>query len=290
MSPLRRSHHYHNAHRRKLPPWVIILICVGAALAVSLLVGNLLKLFLDEETYDRLTNPPAENTPAEPLRAAVPDRNAYPFVLGEAASSASPHASVTLNTPDGTLLYTSPVATHLGIAQTDGIELISSMEALSQASEAICGVYHPQAFLQETETLFDAVSLEELALLREFERNGGDEILLSGMELTLDSLPSVLSYLDLVRDGLDNPVGISVPLSVIQSNDGWLILLRLFDACDFIAVDLRAAAVDDPAALLTFLTFHREQYDTRILVSASQDSLVDALSALSIRDFQVVGG
>ena len=56
----RRARRHRAAHHKGLAPWAIILICVASALALSLLVGNLLKVFLDEEAYDRLVNPPAE--------------------------------------------------------------------------------------------------------------------------------------------------------------------------------------------------------------------------------------
>ena len=46
----------HNSHRRgTLSPLAIILIVAGAALLLTIVIGLLLNVWLDDEAYDRLT-------------------------------------------------------------------------------------------------------------------------------------------------------------------------------------------------------------------------------------------
>lgn len=56
----------HRPHTGKMHPAAIVGICLAAAVLLTLTVGNLLKLWLDDETYQRLTEgkeevPVAEN-------------------------------------------------------------------------------------------------------------------------------------------------------------------------------------------------------------------------------------
>ena len=47
---------HRNVHRRgALSPLAIVLICAGAALLLTLIIGLMLNVWLDDEAYDRLT-------------------------------------------------------------------------------------------------------------------------------------------------------------------------------------------------------------------------------------------
>ena len=79
----------HNTHRRgALSPTAIILICAGAALLLTLTVGLLLNVWLDDETYARLTageQPPEEQKQTN--KSYTRDVHADAYVFGTEGES-----------------------------------------------------------------------------------------------------------------------------------------------------------------------------------------------------------
>lgn len=302
MSPFgKRSHRhyrYRGSHNRaRLPVWAIIGICVAAALIVSLIVGNLLRVFLDEDAYRRLVEgKPEPPEISDPVKTSVPDVMAYPFVLGSPTDTLkkNPAVSVALNAPDGTLTYSSPVAAHFSLPQTEGIALGDAMSALTPVTSYVSGIFYPQAFAQADDALFDAVRAEEHALLREFANTGADEILLVGTDPSLSSLKRLADYASTLRESLGEGVyvGVSIPLSSMQADNGWETVGTLLKSCDFCALDLRGIPTEtDESAekLLADITYYRLQYDMRLLLTANQGTLLSAIGQSEITDYEVVG-
>ena len=118
MSPIGKRFRYRHAHSaRKMHPLGIVAICLAVAIVVTVVVGNLLNIFLDDEAYRALTDGQEVETGGESLeKSSVRNVNAYPFTLGgdteEIAGQAS--ASVSINRADGVLNYTSALASHFG--------------------------------------------------------------------------------------------------------------------------------------------------------------------------------
>ena len=66
-----------------LSPWAIAGICLGAVILITVIVGNLLTLWLDDETYNRLTAGEEEAREVTPVhKNDLPNVNAYPHGLG----------------------------------------------------------------------------------------------------------------------------------------------------------------------------------------------------------------
>ena len=110
----------HNNHRRgALSPLSIILICVGAALLLAIVVGLMLNVWLDDETYDRLTKgEQKEEEPKENDKSYTRDVHAEAYVFGKEDDDMEEYPfeiSVTLNTPTGQINYTSEVAAFLAM-------------------------------------------------------------------------------------------------------------------------------------------------------------------------------
>lgn len=291
-----RRYRYRGSHNRaRLPVWAIIGICVAAALTVSLIVGNLLRVFLDEDAYRRLVEgkpEPPEIT--DPVKTSVPDVMAYPFTLGAPTDTLkkSPAVSVALNTHDGTLSYTSPVTAHFSLPRTEGVTLGDAMNALTPVTSYVSGIFYPQAFAQESDALFDAVRAEEHALLREFANAGANEILLVGTDPSLSSLQRLANYASTLGESLGERVyvGVSIPLASMQADNGWEIVGTLLKSCDFCALDLRGIPTEtDESAekLLTDITYYRLQYDMRLLLTADQETLLSAIGQSEITDYEV---
>ena len=107
----KRSRHYH-ASPKKIPPIAIVGIILVCTVIITVIVGNLLDNWLDEETYRNLTEgnePPVPNE--EIVKSNVRSVNAYPYLLGDKIDSmiGQTSASVLINSPTGELQYDSPV-------------------------------------------------------------------------------------------------------------------------------------------------------------------------------------
>ena len=180
-----------NNHRRgsgsfagKKTPWIILGVCAASAILLTLLVGNLLKLWLDDETYERLTGGGTTDTTDAVYHAPTRDVHAYALPLGGTPSY--PDVSLTLNTHEGHVTYASEVAAYFGIAQDGSTTLREGIEktAAYGGNVYISGVFRPQAFDATEQEMLYAEASVDCALLYEFLQAGGSEILLCDIPCT----------------------------------------------------------------------------------------------------------
>ncbi len=299
----KRFHHRHTRGMR-LHPVAIIGICLVAAILLTVIVGNLLRGLLDDETYQSLTQ--GEETTAtdkEPPRTTnVRDLNAYPFTLGKNAEDAfgMTSISISMNTPDGTILYTSDVTEQLRLAATEKIDLQETLGEVSAFVPYVSGVFYPQAFEQETPDARYAVATVESAVMREFLHAGGSEILLCGLPLVQENTDAIIDYVKTVQFATASaPIGIAIPLSVATDTSNWELLAKLFDACDFLAIDLTAEECDNTDlddtgysptadAILARCAYFTSQFDARLIFSEKQTALISTAVMQARPDFQVI--
>lgn len=290
----RYSYRHRNAHHRALHPAVIIAICVAAALIVTVVTGLLLKKFLNEDAYRRLVSPKEEEPVVEdPIQTSVPNVHAYAFSLGDDVSTIQPQTAITvrINHANGSLTYHSPVSANLSIPHNESIGLIPCMEELIVKTSYITGTFSVRSFSEETADLRYAASVRERAILREFLRNGGDDVVLTDLSISQDTLPRITEYVTALKRDLDRgAVGVAVPLSVATVDNGWEILSTLLKSCDFCVLDLRdsnPATEEDAVSLLSSLSYYMEKYDARLLADTHQEQLITQLP--NARDFMIVG-
>ncbi|MBQ8212392.1 MAG: hypothetical protein IJZ80_00140 [Clostridia bacterium] len=295
-----RKHHT----RAKLHPAAIVAICLAAAVLLTVLTGNLLRLWLDDETYARLTR--GEEESAElPVGADAKVRkiNAYPFVLGDNVESAGgvPAVSVNLNSPlDGSMAYVSDTTAYYGLAGNEKVRLHESFAELSVYTPYISGVFYPQVFSDPLPDLIYAKGAQEAALLREFSRAGGSEIVLCGLPINESDISAVCEYVSLVSHAVgDTPVGVAVSVLDPALDEKWECLARLEQVCDFFVLDLRGAELDpediDDAgisstaeALMKDCSYYFTAYSMRPMLSRSQVGLLSTLEARVYPNYQVL--
>lgn len=273
------------AYEKRRSPWIILAIVAATVLVITLIVGNLLPLLLNDAALEALRG--GEDTPTPtPSTSTVKRLHAYAYTLGDALDSVweSPHASVTLNFPSGALTYASPVATHLGFVSYRSEELSKCMEELDEAASYISGVFYPLAPTLSSEELRDAEALREAALMREFLRAGGDELVLRGLPFEDGEieLSQILSYVETVSATLgDTPVVIAIPLSALEGKTAHRLLTRLAKVADRLALDLGAADGSlSPEEWLAECDYYLEQYEMRLLLSETQTDLIVAAEDL----------
>ena len=294
---------HHHTQRAGLSPLAIVAIVVISTILVTVIVGNLLNNWLDEETYKKLTDgtdPPQEINGMK--QSSVRKVYAHSITLGDRIDTLQPSISLSLNTPEGELLYSSPVAEHYGVPSQKDTPLQESMSELTFFVEYVIGTFYPQALAAETDDMRFAITSDEAALLREFVRAGGSEVLLCGLPIAQNTLESVTAYVKTVKEAVGNtPVGVAIPYAVAKDSANWELLAALSEVCDLCALDFTDveasySAPDDlgvtPEAktLLDACKYFFTQYSMRPLFGKSQTELTDTATALNYPSLQVIAG
>ncbi len=282
-----------NTHRRgTLSPLTVILIVAGAAFLLALVIGLLMNVWLDDETYDRLTKgEPKEEERNETEKSYTRDVHADAYVFGEEAESvweSFSDISITLNTPSGQINYTSEVVSYLGMESTSERVLYDDMAEVSLFASFIGGVFYPQALYSEGADLQYAVAAKECAVMKEFLHAGGSEILLCGIPFNRTDTASILRYVKQVKTMAgESPIGVAIPLAVARAEDSWALLEGLAEECDFLAIDLgETASVGGAEQILTDARYYIQQYDMRVLLNEKQEELIVAVYAYP--DVQII--
>lgn len=284
----RRRRSYASYGERRLSPWIIIAICAASALILTVVIGNLLGLWLDEDTLRSLkeeqTSSTADETP--PTEDARKPVRANAFVFGDRTDAIweNPQVSILINAPDGTVLYSSPVTAHLSYPTRGKISLSDGFDELNAAASYISGVFHPAAYVQEDPDLRYAETAREAALLREFLEAGGNEIVLVGLPWDSETVDRsvLLDYIRQLRSILsDTPIGAAIPLSIASDGKNWRLLTRIEDAADFCLLDLREAdGTKSPTEWLSEYNYFYTQYRMRLLLGNGQRELIEEASTL----------
>lgn len=291
MHLFRNRRRYHPRTGR-LSPLSIVLICVIATVLLTIITGNLLKAWLDDETYRQLTDETEpEETASPPIHTSpVRDIWATPFVFGQSIDDVweFPDVSTSLNTPDGRLNYSSSVAEYFSVQQNETVLFGDAIGDLKGAAAYIAGVFYPQAFDEENPELLYAATLRDTAIIHEFLQAGGSDILLCNLPFGVFGINDILSYVQTVKEAVPNhPVGICVPVSQLQKNDAWKTLSRLLEQCDFCAIDMTGADSSKTAdEWISFFSYYLQQYDMRLVISEAQPELIK--SAKNLANVQVI--
>lgn len=291
----RRLHH----RGRRLSPLAIVGICLGAAVLIALIVGNILNAWLDDETVDALKGTQSEQTapptPELPART-VPSIRAYPFALGDDVRKLTADTetqlnsvSVSINTPDGKVAYRSDVTAYQGLIASTDASLSKEMSKLTAEIPYVCGAFYlPDLSGGGNADLLYAMATSDAALMREFIHAGGSEILLLGGSYDADTLPYLADYITLLKASLGStPVVLSVPLEIAMGADQWQLLPTLRPLVDLLAVDLRETSDTDMESALLNANYYVSAYDMRLVLSESQTSWISAVEEV-YSDYQIV--
>ena len=286
----------HRARNQKLSPLAILGICLGGAILLTIIIGNILNATLDDDKLAALKEPTAETPP--PLE--IPDRRvqkvrAYPFAPGDdptritVGEGMTPDAvSLSINTPDGMMTYESPVADYRGLDSLSMVSLADCMVDLTAEISYVCGVYYPQALTSRDDDVIFAAATTDAALLREFVRAGGSEILIAGASFAPEDLPYLGDYLRQLKHILgDTPISLAVPYAFAVSEEGWQVLPALSALTDLLTLDLSDLPGEEMEQALLAAPYYLSQYRMRLALSASQSRWVAPVEA-DFSDYQII--
>lgn len=302
MPSMRRLRRRSGGTGQNMRPITVVLICLAAAILLTLTVGNLLKIWLDDETYRDMTEgilpPPAQQGTPEPNGIAI---NAPLWRVGDRVDPlpGSAAVSVPINSSDGTMLYTSDVVRYFGLSSAEGAsELTRAMQALSLSIPYASGVFYSKALSYELADLRYAATVREAAILREFYHAGASELVIRGLPLETATVDEVREYISAIRiDAQGFRVGIAVPISVAESEAGWRILATLSGIADFFVLDVTGAALAEDVdeygnsasanELLGRSNYYLSQYQMRLMASDAQSVLVETIEARRYSNYQI---
>ena len=298
----KRTRRHHRAQRARLSPIAIVAIVLACTILVTVIIGNLLNKWLDDETYKRLTEgtePPPQINGMQP--SSVRRVYATSMTPGDSIDALQQSISLSLNTPQGELLYSSPVADYYNVPMKKASPLRDTMSELTFFVEYVIGVFYPQALTKEAEDLRYAATTDEAALLREFVKAGGSEVLLCGLTISQSTLSDVIAYLKAVKAAVENvPVGIAIPYAVAMDSSNWELLAMLSEECDLCALDFtdveseysepnEMGVIPEAKTILDGCRYFITQYSMRPLFGKSQRELSDTAIALDYPSWQILG-
>ena len=290
----------------RMHPAMIVAISLAVAVLLTLIVGNLLKIWINDELYARLTGelvtdpPPAEEESTPNARRV----NAYLYNLGDDITVAIGRTalSVPINAEDGTMCYTSDLVEHYGLATVSDVTLDEALTEAYATVSYISGVYYTDTFSAESADVRYAMALRDAAILREFLYAGGSEIVIRGIPLDVLTPAEVKDYIDVLRTATGTfYIGITLPWEIVREDRGWSVPAAFASAADFCVLDVTGVVLEENDSneqglsrsaeeLLEACRYYTTQYKLRIMASDRQPGLMTTMEVLQVTNFQIVRG
>ena len=286
----------------RLHPLVIVAVCLVAAVLLTLIVGNLLNIWMNDDLYQRLTGETGMEPPAAEEEPTVVRRvNAYLYTPGESVDSIGGKTaiSVPINRADGSFCYTSDLLEHLSLPVNAEVPLDEAMAEAYGMVPYISGVFYSSAFTYESADLRYAAAMQEAAILREFLRAGGSEIVIRGLPLDQLTQAEIDEYISILKTATDNfYIGIAMPWEMVKADAGWRIPAVFAKAADFGVLDLSGISLEENDSndaglsrsaeeLLADCAYYTSQYKLRILASDQQVGLISTMEVSRVTNFQI---
>lgn len=287
---------------------VFLVLCFVVSVVVGILLGRRAEGVEVRKDFD---------FPSEPYRSGdkmVSPVDAYAYELG---ANVSPYIvqgvtdlSVCLRHADGSLAYTSEVGALYGACPAYGeLSLVEEIDYLRERGGRVCAYFYVTSFETEDETLQRLYQAYEVALVEEMARCGVDNILLICPAVTDDNISELEHCVGLMSEAAGGTaVGVLVtPELLMLSEQNVYYAARLYEACDFLALDLRAldenADVVDEAEstsseeeakceleqTLEALEYYIRAYSMRIVLSKENASLYDSVKEYGVSNIQIIG-
>lgn len=278
-----------------------LLTLLVAALAF-LIIGNHLLKKVNEQPTEEPEPPIAEPAPLAPQRPTAIQAQAVSLSslsashIAELQRAGTTAVSLALNTPEGDLLYRSPLAVSLG-QQTAASSLPTLSSSLAEANTAglyISGIFYLTAFSEEDDLLRSIALSHSAALIAEAIRDGVREVTVLIPSLTAENSRELLALLQQIRDLESSAVlGVGVNRAVLTAENATQTLKEWSLAVNYFAMDLTEETDLSPAAYVdtclndAALRYYLLYYQMRLLlpVGASDADSADIAAIVQSNAF-----
>ena len=276
--------------------WLIILGCVLFSLIFAIILGNVLgdKARNSQNDMNQAGSSSSLGTPNVDKTSPRASLHAYYADM----STATPGASLSDQTTkaresgnalffnlreSGTLIYSSPKASALGIACRDNLTLERLNNHFDYYNDYAVGLYKSDFSADlDTENRMNVLS-KDVTLLCEATNGAFDQIIVefSGEVHRFNAIYYQAYLLDLKLACKNIPIGIKLPLSFLTSSSNSGVVADLLSIADFCAIDLGSKGVEELKSSLDPLVYFTERYSAVIMLDHGDEStLNERISAL----------
>lgn len=311
MARVRRRNRYSRRtvlNRDRSRVWIYI-VALAAFVMLCLMISVGIGILLAERA-ERHENTPKYDFASKPYYSGdkiVKPVNAQPYIFGDYAGLLTgvgiTDFSVCLRASDGSLTYNTEYDVDLGEPTQEGVSALSKYTAyIHENGGRVCAYFYVTSFGFEDEYLREIHKAYELALISEAARNGADEIMLVGLDVTDANIDEIEEFVsNAAYSAKDVAVGVLIPPEKFKLiEEGVYHAARLRSVCDFVALDLRDLPVDaadieadGEASLLDStledMEYYISSYSMRIVFSNENSSLYDAAIDLGVENLQIIG-
>lgn len=208
-------------------------------------------------------------------------------------------ASFILRDEEGSLLYTSEVASRLGQKSASALDIKELAKLLSEHDIYTVGCFASAAFDADTSPqMYEVILSYESALIRELFELGVDEILLTSIPFAADDMSASLEYISSVKSALPegSRLGASIPYAILSDDGISVIAKELSKATDFIGIDMSGFGYgdiySDTDAFIKENILYIQRYNMRMLLVQNESSVLtkqlDALGSNAIYNWQII--
>ena len=311
MARVRRRSRYSRRtvlNRDRSRAWIYV-IAVAAFVVLCLIVSVGVGLLLAKQA-EKHENAPKYDFDPKPYYSGdkmVKPVNARPYLFGDYAGLLTgigiTDFSVCLRAPDGSLTYDTEYDVNFGEGAEEGVSALSKYTTyIHENGGRVCSYFYVTSFDVEDENLREIYKAYELALISEAARNGADEIMLVGLDVTEDNIDEIEKFVSMASCSAEAAViGALIPPEVFKlTEEGIYHAARLRSVCDFVALDLRELPDDADKveiegeinlldSTLSEMEYYISSYSMRIVFSEKNSSLCDAAVALGVENIQIIG-
>ena len=302
-----------SVYRKKRIKMAIITSVISLAVIALLfvIIGNAVGNKV-EENVTRRRNTSAEAQQSE--HAQVRSVKAFPVTLFDESSTLASRLKIAtdggygeicfdLDSPDGTLLYSSDVSLALG-KQAANPELWSLPDAVKQFESRelySIGITHLAEMSSDDDLLRASASGYYASLIAEALRSGVDEVLIHAGDVPRERYGELILLANEVHRLCPEGgfVGISLPVGILSDAEASELIDGLWGAFDYLAADLTGVGADGqsvPDAVSSSLggmLYYLLRYNVRVLVPYSDDqnvlaATVDAVFASGSQNVQIM--
>lgn len=209
--------------------------------------------------------------------------------------------SLCLRSDGGEIFYRSAVSQNLTGQTAEGADLAELLPALREAGIYTSAVFGANSFGETDTAVGELTRAYEISLCAEIGAAGVDEILLTGLPVTVDTLDAVIAFLGEIRSQLPESVqlAVAVPVDLTANAAGTVLAKQLSLWTDTLALDLRSlesaggeTLAEAAAGVFADASLYFSKYNMRVLIPETDDetfsSLRQTLELNAVHNWQVV--
>lgn len=224
----------------------------------------------------------ASNLPLSPLV----DDAAIRSVVEELTLGSREAVSLCLRDAAGEVHFRSTVAQGLTGQASAGLDLALLIPALRSANIYSSAVFAVTSFSEPDAVARELQHAFEISLAAEIGAAGVDEILLTGLPITVDTLDDITVYIEKIAVQLPDDVqlAVAVPPELVEGASGTVLSKQISQHANTVVLDLRGLTPEDgqtyPEAVSTIFadaSLYFSKYNMRVLLPDTDDNTFSEL-------------